>query len=215
MSTCNQKRLLFLHATKDYYPEIIAHIKGVCSLLGVEFVEHTANDLESFKTFCAYSKKFDFLYIAAHGDHRCFGENQPLNTFRWADFGLCLCETQIMNSGSVLFLGCCHGGLKKVALILFCNCPTIVSVCGPRWKVSVHEVAVAIHTFLYNLLISQEEPLIAADRTSAAIGFSFPLYDRYDLEADIRIMQSHEWLDCTSDYSPTQAAVEVIDADTK
>lgn len=79
----------------------------------------------------------------------------------------------------------------------------------------MHEVAVAIHTFLYNLLISHEEPLIAADRTSAAVGFSFPLYDRYDLEADISIMQSHEWLDLTSDYSPRHAAVEVIAAVTK
>lgn len=195
------KRLLFIRATKDYDTELVEHIKGACTLLKVDFIEHTFTDVAAFEAYTKTSGKFDFLYIAAHGNHSCFGENHPLSTTRWADFGLSLCLTQIMQPGSVIFMGCCHGGLKRVALILFTNCPQIASVCGPKWKISRHEVAVAIHVFLHNLLIAEEEPIVAAERTAAALGSSFPFYDRYELESDIAIMLDHTWY--FTDYTPT------------
>jgi hypothetical protein len=202
------KRLLFLCATAAYNAQITDHIKGVCGLLGVDFVEHAYTGIPAWETFTQTSGKFDFLYIAAHGNHACFGENNPPLLTRWADFGVSLCVTQVMQPGSVLFMGCCHGGLKRVSLILFTNCPQIVSVCGPRWKVSTHEVAVATHVFLHNLLIAEEEPTVAAERTAAALGSSFPLYDRYELEADIAVMMAHgDYI--SGDYKPTPAAPPV------
>lgn len=196
------KRLLFLRATEDYAAELVGHIMGVCGLLGIEFVEHAYTSVADFKSFCRDSAQFDFLYVDAHGNHSCFGEATPVISTRWVDFGVSLCETQVMNPGSVIFMGCCHGGLKRVALILFTSCPQIVSVCGPKWTISGHQVAVGIHVFLYNLIIAEEEPLEAAARTACAIGTSFPFYDRYELEADITIMERFAPLN--SDYTPTE-----------
>ncbi|MBI3410770.1 MAG: hypothetical protein HY040_20735 [Planctomycetes bacterium] len=147
----------------------------------------TIHDYKSdavFEKFAESSNKFDFLYIAAHGAHHCFGENAgPIA--RWADFATILCRTSLLNENAVLFMGCCHGGLKKVSLILFSLCDQISSVCGPRWTVDLSEVPVAIHVFLHNLLINQIEPQYAAERTAAALGIYFPYYNRYELETEI------------------------------
>ena len=206
--TCGKKRLLFVKATKDYNEPVISHISSVCKLLDVEFIEYDFKTLSVFENDCKDLGKFDFVYIAAHGNHACFGENAPLNHTRWADFGVSLCTTEIMNSGSVLFLGCCNGGLKRVAMILFCNCPQITAVCGPKWKVTGHDVAVAIHCFLYNLLISGEEPIVVAERTSLAVGYSFPIYDRYELESEIAIMQwARGFQAVPDDYNTSEPAI--------
>lgn len=197
------QRLLFLRATCDYSPEVIAHIKAASNLVGVEFVEHSFVDTSTFEAFAINAGQFDFLYVAAHANHTCFGDKAPITHTRWADFGQSLCCAQLMKPGSVLFLGCCHGGLKRVSLILFNMCRQVVSVCGPRWKVSTQEAAVGIHVFLYNLIIAEEEPTVAAERTAAALGSRFPFYNRYDLEADIAIMAGlHE--SEAPDYYPTQ-----------
>jgi hypothetical protein len=185
---CSPKRLLFLRATGDYPEEVITHIQNVCTLLGVEVTRFEYKDLDSFHSFLDQSKGFDFLYIAAHGAHHCFGENSGGPVARWADFASVLCATQALNTNAVLFMGCCHGGLKKVSLILFSICHQISSVCGPRWNVSDREIPVALHVFLHNLISNREEPQVAADRAAASIGISFPFYNRYELEADLMIV---------------------------
>jgi hypothetical protein len=197
------KRLLFLKATNDYEQQLVDHLKSVCSLLAVDFIEHQYADLSSFESYAKTAGKFDCLYIAAHGDHRCFGDAKDT---RWADFAIVLCRAEVMNPNSIIFMGCCYGGLKRVALILFVSCPQITSVCGPKWTVDTANVPVALHTFLYNLLIAKEEPILAAERASASIGLSFPIYDRHELEAEVALMSNMlgidpEWL---ADYQPSQ-----------
>ena len=174
------KRLLLIRATTDYSAEVVEHMKQICNLLGIEFVLYDYVNLDDFKAFATSEGSFDFLYLGAHGSHGCFGERCPPHT-RWAGFGLAICESAILREGTVVFLGCCHGGLKRVALILFCNCPQIVTVCGPRWKVDQFDVALGLHTFLNNILIKMEEPDCAAARTQEATGRSFPIYNRFDL----------------------------------
>ena len=186
--TCQPKRLLFLRATNDYPEEIVTHINNVCTLLSVHVTRFDYTDLDSLHEFLESNKDFDFLYIAAHGAHHCFGENAGGPIARWADFALVLCATQALNTNAVLFMGCCHGGLKKVSLILFSICQQISSVCGPRWNVSVGEVPVALHVFLHNLVCNGQEPQLAAERAAASIGISFPFYNRYELEADLMVV---------------------------
>ncbi len=190
MSSCTSKRMLLLKATADYSPQIIAHIESVCKLLGVQLVVHEYTDIDAFEAYAETADKFDFIYVAAHGAHHCFGENAgPIA--RWADFAAVLCKTQLLNDNSVVFMGCCHGGLKKVSLILFSLCDQVSSVCGPRWSVSLGEVPVAIHVFLHNLLTKQLEPEYSAERTAAALGIYFPYYNRYELESEILFMRLH------------------------
>jgi hypothetical protein len=201
MATCTPKRLLLLKATADYTPSVLEHIGRVCNLVGVEMVVHEYNGDADFEAFAGVNGKFDFLYIAAHGAHHCFGENAgPIA--RWADFAVILCRTSLLNENAVVFMGCCHGGLKKVSLILFSLCDQISSVCGPRWTVSLAEVPVAIHVFLHNLLTNQIEPQYAAERTAAALGIYFPYYNRYELETEILYLLQNA-VGCVDDYTST------------
>lgn len=180
-------RMLFLKVTKDYSEPIVAHIASVCGLLEVELVVHDFIDLKTFHCFAESNQGFDFLYVAAHGAHNCFGEPDG-ESVRWADFAYVLCKSQLLNDDSVLFLGCCQGGLKKISLVLFSLCLNISSVCGPRASVSTDQVPVAIHVFLHNVLTQGLEPQYAAERTAAALGIYFPYYNRYELEPEILFM---------------------------
>ncbi|MEI6656162.1 MAG: hypothetical protein WCP45_15470 [Verrucomicrobiota bacterium] len=186
---CSNNRLLFLRATTDYPEAIITHIQNVCALMRVEFYRHDYQDLDALHDYLHTEAGFDFLYVAAHGAHHCFGENHGGPIARWSDFGMVLCMTGALNPNAVLFMGCCHGGLKKVSLILFSICHQISSICGPRWTVNVGEVPVALHVFLHNLISNKEEPDVAARRAADAIGIAFPFYNRYELEADLMIVR--------------------------
>ncbi|MDB4673807.1 hypothetical protein OAF27_03225 [Verrucomicrobiales bacterium] len=185
--SCGKKRLLFIRATTDYPDAVIEHIQSVCSLLDIEVVVHEYKGLDTFEPFLEDNKDFDFIYVAAHGAHHCFGENSGGPIARWADFALVLCRTEALNSNAVIFMGCCHGGLKKVSLILFSLCEQISCVCGPRWTVNLREVPVALHVFLHNLMTNSIEPQLAAERTADSLGMSFPFYNRYELETEIMI----------------------------
>ena len=199
MTTCASKRLLLLKATAAYTPAVLDHIQRVCALTGVQTVVHEFATEAQFEEFADSNDQLDFLYIAAHGAHDCFGENAgPIS--RWADFAAILCKTSLLNENAVLFMGCCHGGLKKVSLILFSMCDQISSVCGPRWTVNLSEVPVAIHVFLHNLLINHIEPQNAAERTAAALGIYFPYYNRYELETEI-VYLKHNAVGLEPDYT--------------
>lgn len=201
--SCSIKRLLFIRATSDYPEVVIKHIESVCSLLGIQVCRHDYVGLAEFEIFIEIHKTFDFIYVAAHGTHHCFGENLGGPIARWADFALVLCRTKALNPNAVIFMGCCHGGLKKVSLILFCLCTQISSVCGPRWTVNLGEIPVALHVFLHNLMTNCEEPQLAAQRTADALGISFPFYNRYELETEIMIAmqlaRGHEDDYCTTE----------------
>lgn len=208
MATCSKKRLLLLKATDGYHEKLLKHIENVCVLNDVEMVLHQYRTLQEFKAFAAAKGKFDFLFVAAHGAHDCFGESTGLGV-RWADFANSLCETQILNQDAIVFMGCCHGGLKKVSLILFSICDQISSVCGPRWTVNLAEVPVAIHVFLHNLLRNDIEPQYAAERTASALGIYFPYYNRYELETEIIFLRGNA-VGKEDDYM-TQAQKDVVE----
>jgi hypothetical protein len=213
--SCKIKRLLFIRATKDYPDSVIGHIESVCALQGIQVTRHDYVDLDGLKTALDADKGFDFLYIAAHGAHHCFGENSGGPIARWADFAFVLCCTQSLNPNAVIFMGCCHGGLKKVSLILFCICAQISAVCGPRWTVNLAEVPVALHVFLHNLVTNTEEPQLAADRAAAALGMSFPFYSRYELETEIMIAQRYaRGVDTSEDDYCTSAELSLPDCPT-
>lgn len=194
--TCRQKRLLLIRVTPDYSDGLLAHLANVCTLAGVDFVRYDYQDAASLESYLSANGSFDFLYVAAHGAHHCFAGSATAGPVsRWADFALILCRSQCMAENSVIFMGCCHGGLKKVALILFSLCSQISSVCGPRWTVSICEIPVALHVFLHNLVRNQEEPQIAAERAASSLGITFPYYNRYDMQTDIMIVQAYNYTD--------------------
>ena len=179
--------MLFIHATKDYSAESVASIQKVSELLDVGFEKIEMSSLQDLKSL---SGKFDFIFLATHACPSSFGESSGSPSFRWADFSLMLCETKLLHENGKLILGCCNGGLKHIALVIFQTCPQIVEVCGPRCETYVPEVSLGVHTFLYNSLFKGETAEVAASRASTAIGASFPIFNRYDLDADLAIIRN-------------------------
>lgn len=190
-----------MRCTKDYDQEMIDHIRVICTLLKIDFIEYVFTTVAELLAYLQVNPGIDFLYLGAHGNHECFGEKTPPYT-SWDDFASALCQSQRLNTDAVLFLGCCHGGLKKVAMTIFANCDQVRFVCGPRWKASKHEISVAVHVFLYNLLIGKEEPTIAAERCTSATGIAFPFYDRYELDTEIELKRTLCWLPMLSAQPP-------------
>ncbi len=68
------KSLLFIKVTEDYPKEVVSQVTSIATLLGVIIDETQLTDLTEFeKEFCG-KKEYDFIYLAAHGSHSCFGK---------------------------------------------------------------------------------------------------------------------------------------------
>jgi hypothetical protein len=87
-----------------------------------------------------------------------------------------------LNAESVLLLGCCRGGLKKVASELFYYCSQIDYVCGPRWAVTGQDISAGFHIFIYNMEVRREQPSTAVNRASKGTGYDFFCHDRVEFE---------------------------------
>ena len=93
---------------------------------------------------------------------------------------------------ATLFMGCCRGGMKTVALKLLKECDKIDYICGPSWNTKGRDLVTAFTTFSLNRLSNGEEPAIAAERASKATGQTFICYDRQELEAEIELLRRIE-----------------------
>lgn len=82
-------------------------------------------------------------------------------------------------------LGCCRGGLKRVALQLFCACDSIDYVCGPRWTVTGADISAGFHIFIYNMVVRREQPSTAVHRASMGTGYDFFCHDRVEMQDEI------------------------------
>lgn len=192
------KRLLFIKAANDICGTELENIRSVLGMLGIvhSFVDLTEPNMpadgipdgnETPPDYITQRLKelgisFDYIYLAAHANQHNFGDADNGNTFDWDSLARAICESEIMNSESILFLGCCRGGLKRVARKLFDGCDKIDYVCGPHWKVTKHEIATAFHVFLYNMEFRGEEPSTAVSRASTSVGYRFFFHDRIEIE---------------------------------
>lgn len=148
-----------------------------------EIVEFTTH--EKFEKDVLGKKPFDYIYLAGHANPQGFGEADGSRFCSWWDFGVSLCATSILTSGSVLLLGCCRGGLRMVGLMLFQACASIDYIAGPRWTVTGQDITTGFHVFIYNMLIRKEQPGTAAGRASAATGYDFFCHDRVEIDDDM------------------------------
>ena len=175
------KRLLILQASKDICVTEVEHIETIAKLTKKIECEHMS--IASFyglNTSQAGSKKFDYIYLCGHADEQCFGEGDGSSSSGWAEFAIALCSIDWLNSGSVLFLATCRGGLNSIANTLFQTCSKIDYICGPRWNVDELDLTCGFHTFIYNMEARNEEPAVAVERASKATGRHFFCYDRLE-----------------------------------
>lgn len=189
---------LFLKASAsacaDEEGSIRANLKGMD--VDVEIVEWiSANDFVQQVN----GKKFGIIYLGAHADGWGFGE-QGLQSQGWEVLGTAICESDCMLPEGTLFLGCCRGGMKTVALKILQQCDKIDYIFGPNWNTKGGDLVTAFTTYTRNRLTNGEEPSIAASRASEAAGQKFTCYDRQELEAEIEFLRKFQGLEFTQQF---------------
>jgi hypothetical protein len=147
----------------------------------------------------AIGKKFSIIYLGAHADNLGFGE-EGLQLHRWEELGVAICASECMLPEGTLFLGCCRGGMKIVALKILQQCDKIDYIFGPNWNTKGGDLVTAFTTYIRNRLTKAEEPCVAAKRASEATGQNFTCYDRQELDAEIEFLRKFEGLEFTQQF---------------
>jgi hypothetical protein len=176
------KRLLIVKACDDVCATEIDHLKNIAEMFGMTHCLVDLVGMDEFKKKLCGGDKYDYLYLAAHASPFDFGTADGKVSITWSDLSVALCETQCLNPEAILLLGCCRGGLRRVAETLFFNCDQIDYVCGPRWTVTSHDLTAGFHVFIYNMESRHEQPSTAVRRASGATGYDFFCYDRVEVE---------------------------------
>ena len=133
-------------------------------------------------------KKFEIIYLGAHADGMGFGESNG-NFYPWEALAAAICASDCMIPEGTLFLGCCRGGMKTVALKILMQCARIDYIMGPNWKSKGGDLANAFATFTRSRVIDGGEPAKAAVRATEAAGQMFTCYDRQALEGELEFLK--------------------------
>ena len=185
-------------------------IKALLKNFGTTFMERDWISYEEFIVTYDYSQKFDAIYLGAHADGEGFGVNDGSELCKWSDLAGALCATDAMVPGGLLFLGCCRGGMKVVALEIMRSCPKIDYVAGPNWKANAGDLVLGFNVFINTLIRYKEEPTVAAERASAATGQKFCCYDRQELAGDVALMHQLDRIE--SDQKKAIERLECLEA---
>lgn len=142
-------------------------------------------------------KKYNFIYLGAHADSHGFGEDSRTARHPWESLALAICETDCIQPGGTLFMGCCRGGMKTVAIKIMRQCERIDQICGPFWTLKDNDIMKAFHIFVETLVRGKKDPVMAADRASQASNCKFRIYERMDIEADLELLSRVEAMEKT------------------
>lgn len=174
------KNLLFVRVTEDVLTNSVKSL--------IEFYKHfniamTAIDIRSVEELepLLKDKKYDYIYLAGHGDETCFTDNNNFN-LSWSDIGNIICKTDCLNPESIIMLYCCKGGMGSVVYTLMGMCENIKYVCGAKQSVRSIEISTAFTMFLYNHEYRGINPVISAQKASLATDIRLECYDRGDVE---------------------------------
>jgi hypothetical protein len=179
------KKLLIIKAASDVCSSEIDHLKAIAGMFGISHCTMTLTDMSTFNQQLCNGDKYDFIYLGAHANTLYFGESDGSIAIPWEDLAIAFCSSDCLNYGAILLLGCCRGGLKRVALQLFCGCDNIDYVCGPRWTVTGADISAGFHVFIYNMVVRREQPSIAVHRASLGTGYDFFCHDRVEMEDEV------------------------------
>jgi hypothetical protein len=201
------KNCLFLKAAAAACANEEASIRANLQMLrvDVEVIEWTSQG-DFFQQVSG--KKFAIIYLGAHANGAGFGEQGRFQP--WETLGESICMSDCMTPEGTLFLGCCRGGMKTVALKILQQCDKIDYIFGPNWNTKGGDLVTAFTTYTRNRLTNGEEPSVAAARASEATGQQFTCYDRQELEAEIEFLRRFGNLEFTQNLILEQQR-EILD----
>jgi hypothetical protein len=159
-------------------------------------------DLFEWQNFAHFEQTFrgaryDLLYLSSHATVDGFGNNPWENP--WSEFAQVICSTDCMHPEAVLFLACCRGGLKTLALNMLSVCNKIDYIVGPVWKAKGGDITNAFRAFCECCYSkkdgTREAPCKIAQCLSEAGGQAFACYDRIDMEGELEMFRRLRCID--------------------
>jgi hypothetical protein len=204
LSGLNQN-CLFVRASSSACGEVQS-VRDTLAPFGIGLKEVEWLSHEDFCSQIAGSEKFKFIYLGAHADSFGFGEIDATALHAWEHLANAICASDCIIPGGTLFLGCCRGGIKTVALKILTKCPKIDYICGPNWNTKGSALMLAFSTFISSRERDKQEPAIAAERATHATGQKFTCHDRQELEAEVALMQQLEYLEGQQQFQSKQIA---------
>ena len=179
------QKLLIIKAASDVCSAEIDHLQAIAEMFDITHCTMQLTDMSTFEQQLCDGDRFDFIYLGAHANTDFFGESDGSIAIPWEQLAVSFCQSECLNPGAILMLGCCRGGLKRVALQLFCGCDQIDYVCGPRWTVTGADISAGFHIFIYNMVCRREQPSTAVTRASYGTGYDFFCHDRIEMQDEI------------------------------
>ncbi len=195
------KELLVVRVTPDIHDASVAEIYYHAQHYNIN-PSHidisTIDELEQKLT----GRKIDYLYFAGHGSETCFTDNNSFIS-SWEDIGNVVCRTNCLNPDSIVLLYCCKGGLNTVAYRLIAECDQISYVCGAKQNMRSIDLIIGFNVFIYNIEARNIDPVLAADKATAATEIRFECFDKTDVIANPHYHQKY-CKDCPKpgDYHP-------------
>ena len=148
----------------------------------VTHIEWTS--IDSFKAE-VQGKKFSVLYLGAHADAKGFGHTADNASTSWEDFALALCTSECVAPDGILFMGCCRGGMKTVAIKLMLTCDKVAAIFGPNCNIKSSALRLAFRTFTQARYHDETDISEACKRATAGADREFCCFDRQQLETEL------------------------------
>lgn len=192
------KNLLFVRITDEVLTNSVNGLFNFVSHFKINIEPKDIRKVEELKPLLE-NKKYDYIYLAGHGDEVCFSDNNEFNLM-WSDIGALLCETDCLTENGIVMLYCCNGGISNVVYTLMGQCPNIKYVCGAKQTVNSLDLTTAFTMFLYNHEYKGIDPVISAQKASFATDIRLECYDKYDVENN-PVFFSKYCVKCNEEYT--------------
>ncbi len=177
------KNLLVVRVTEDIRDITVSEIYAHSKHYGIETTLKDISSIIELQTALKTSVKYDYIYFAGHGDETCFTDNKVFNS-SWSEIGKIICQADCLTKGAIIMLYCCKGGINTVAFQLMAECPKIEYICGAKQNVASIDLIIGFNVFMYNVEKRQIDPVLSADKATAATEIRFECFDRVDVEAN-------------------------------
>lgn len=184
------KRLFYVDATPEKYtPEKV--IECVAASYGYKLVPYKFQNRSEFdQIFKKQTDPIDILYISAHGkkDGIELEDKARKNSsfIDWDSLSSLICEAEGLGEETNIFLACCNGGFRRVALKFMSYCQSVDFVAGLPCELYSRREALAFHTFLDHINRGSDSSRIESAVTNA-IDQQFKVYLRYEMDVEIAL----------------------------
>lgn len=175
------KNLLLIRVTPDIQDLSVFNMFSMAEHFGIKVEHKDIKTKDNLDKVLSSGQKYDYIYFAGHGNKFCLTDNCSI-TLSWDEIGLSICNSECLNENAIIMLCCCKGGLSDVSFSLIAACNNIQYVCGAKQDVNIIDLMVGFNTFLYNVEKRNIDPVLAAEKSTAATEIRFQCHSRDDVE---------------------------------